>query len=196
MRKIFWSSHTVVGLFTICFGLIIGFLVNDFPLIQFDNKMKLYEILNLFLTISIAIIIPFVIKKTIDDNRAIKSFLSDEIKETLKELKAINDFIKSCYHNSTITRGDKDSIIRKFNELEIQINALNQQLEISFKSESSNLLKELKEIYFIYDRYVTGDELMCDSYQKLDDSFYRDYKTHYNKLHLHLKKLIHKIHNF
>lgn len=194
IKKIFWSSYTVVGALMLMFGLVFGVLLTDFPKIEFDNKLKVYEVFNLLLTLSIAISIPFIVKKTIDDKRAIKAFLTEEVKETLKCLAKIRDTIKTSYYDGSISRDQKDLIIKDFNSLEIQINSLNEQLEVSFKSQSSKMISEIKTSYFEYDGFVTGDDLMCETYNKIDAGFYRDHKTHYNKLELSLKKAIHKIH--
>jgi hypothetical protein len=177
-------------------GLIIGFLLTDFPKIEFDNKLKVYEVFNLLLTLGIAISVPFIVKKTIDDKRAIKAFLTEEVKETLKCLSKIRELIKTCYYEGAISRDNKDTIIKDFNALEIQINSLNEQLEVSFKSQSSKMINEIKSAYFEYDGFVTGDDLMCETYEKIDAGFYRDHKTNYNRLELSLKKAIHRIHCF
>lgn len=194
IRKIFWSKYTVVGAVALLLGLLIGFLLTDFPLIEFDNKLKVYEVFNLFLTLSIAISIPFIVKKSIDDKRAIKAFLSDEVKSVINNLSQIKDLFVKCNTNGSITRDDKDELIRLFNNLEIQINSLNEQLDISFKAQSKSMINEIKEEYFSYDRFVTNDDLMCESYNVIDAGFYRDHKAHYCKLEVKLKKAIHKIH--
>jgi hypothetical protein len=196
IRKIFWSKYTVVGAITLLMGLIIGFLLSDFPLIVFDNKLKVYEVFNLFLTLSIAISIPFIVKKSIDDKRAIKALLSEEVKSVINNLSLIKDLIVKCNINGTITREDKDDIIRLFNNLELQINSLNEQLDISFKTQSKNMINEIKEEYFTYDRFVTNDDLMCETCNAIDAGFYREHKAQYSRLEVKLKKAIHKINFF
>ncbi|MHB8260381.1 MAG: hypothetical protein ACYDCN_15870 [Bacteroidia bacterium] len=196
LKIIFCSSYTVVGIFMLIIGLVIGFLFIDFPKIEFDNHMRLYEICNLVLTLGIAISIPFIVKKSIDDKRAIKTFLTDEVKETLKYLVKSKELINNCYVNGALTKQNKDTIIIDFDNLGLQINSLKEQFEISFKPESQTLMAELTETYLNYHRFVTGDELMREAYDKIDIGFNRDYKTHYNKLELQLKRLIHKFHCF
>ncbi len=190
IRKIFWSKYSIIGVFTLILGLIIGILITDFPYIEFDRKLEIYEILNLLITISIAISIPFIVKKSIDDKRAIKAFLSEEIKSSLVHLSKIKELIVSCYIAKAITRNDKDDIIRLFNNLEMQINSLSEQLNVSFKTQSNQMIKDIKEEYFAYDGFVTNDDLMCESYTIIDSGFYRDQKVSYCKLELKLKKPI------
>lgn len=55
------------------------------------------------------------------------------------------------------------------------------------------MISEIKEEYFLYDRFVTNDDLMCESYKVIDAVFYRGHKAHYCKLELKLKKAIHNI---
>ncbi len=196
IKKVFGSSYTVVGLIMLLFGLIIGFLITDFPKIEFDPKLKIYEVFNLFLTLCIAISIPFIVKKTIDDQRAIKTFLGEEVKETIKCAVKIKTLISTCYYGGAITGSNKDELIKLMDELGIQIGALSEQLEISFPNESKKIVKDIKELYFNYDKYVTGDVLMGQNYNTVDAGFYRDHKTGYNKMEMNLKKAIHKIHCF
>ncbi|HKC69372.1 MAG TPA: hypothetical protein VKG26_14150 [Bacteroidia bacterium] len=196
LKTIFYSSYTVVGIIMLMLGLAIGFLLTDFPKIEFDNHLRLYEVINFFLTLCIAISIPFIVKKSIDDKRAIKNFLTEEVKEALKYLTKTKELINTCYSNGAITRQNKDTIIIDFDNLGLKINSLGEQLEISFKNESKTIMEELKETYLLYHRFVTGDELMREGYDKIDLGFNRDYKSHYNKLELQLKKLIHKFHCF
>ena len=193
IRKIFWSKYTVVGVIALVLGLIIGILLKDFPYLEFDRKLKVYEICNLFVTISIAISIPFIVKKSIDDKRAIKAFLSEELKSSITHLAKIKELIVKCHTAKVITRNDKDEIIRLFNNLEIQINSLSEQLNVSFKSQSTQMVKDIKEEYFAYDRFVTNDNLMCEAYSVIDAGFYRDHRASYCKLELKLKKAIHQI---
>lgn len=196
IKRFFRSFFLTIALLCLLFGLIMGVLIHDFPFIEFDNKLKIYEVLNLFITIAIAISIPFFVKKAVDDKRAIKSYLTEEAKDTIERLKDIKDLIRSCNSKGSISRSNKDELIRLFNNLEMQITSLCEQLEISFKTESLSVIKEIKEHYFLYDQFVTNDELMSEKYKKIDDGFYRDHKSQYSKIELELKKSIHKIHRF
>jgi len=193
IRKIFWSKYTVVGVLMLLLGLIVGFLSSDFPLIEFENKLKIYEVFNLFLTLLIAVSIPFIVKKSIDDKRAIKAFLSEEVKSVINNLSQIKELFVNCNTCGAITRDNKDDLIRLFNNLEIQINSLEEQLDVSFKAQSKSMIKEIKEEYFTYDRFVTNDDLMCETYDAIDAGFYREHKAKYCKLETKLKQAIHKI---
>jgi hypothetical protein len=194
IKRVFWSSYTIVGILMLILGLIIGFAYEDFPLIAFDNKVRIFEVLNLLLTLCIAISIPFIVKKTIDDKRAVKAFLTEEVKETLSALCKIRDVIKDAYIQGTISRDQKDILLRDFNSLELKLNSLNEQLEVSFKSESVKMIGGLKEAYFQYDGFVTGDDLMCETYDKIDAGFFREHKSLFYRLELQLKKAIQEIH--
>jgi len=49
------------------------------------------------------------------------------------------------------------------------------------------MIKDINEENFAYDRFVTNDNLMCESYIVMDEGFYRDHKAKYCGLKLKLK---------
>lgn len=193
LRRIFWNKITFFAIVTGTLGFVIGILLKDFPLIKFEPSLKLYEVLNLILTFTIAISIPFLVKKGIDDKRGSKSFIIDEVKSALKNADKIRALIQECYYKKTIERKDKDLLIEYFNDLEIQIGSIEEQLSISFPRVSEKLAKNLKEIYFNYDSFVTGDTLMTEHYSVIDNEFFRLYKGHHSKMETGLKNAVHKV---
>ena len=63
-----------------------------------DNTINTLSFVSLLVTVSIAIFVPFLIKKAIDDNKGIKTLIIDEVKEIIclveKNHKIISDQIK------------------------------------------------------------------------------------------------------
>jgi len=175
-------------------GLCIGLLWKDLPLIKFNPELKLYEIANLLLTLTIGITIPLLVKKWIEDNRSIKTSLVDEIKNIISTLGKIKAIITSGHNDASISKENKDEINYLFHETELQINSLNEQLKIAFKSESKKIMEDLKKNYHSYKDYLTDGELMISSFIKVDDRFYREHNTESAKIETHLKTVIHQIH--
>lgn len=177
-------------------GLFIGIIWKDLPLVKFNPEIKIYEVVNLLLTLSIGISIPLLVKKWIEDNRSIKGSLVDEIKCIILILDKIKTIITTCHSSSVITKEQKDEINYLFHKSELQINSLNEQLKISFEPECPKLMEKLKEKYHAYKDYLTGGELMLSSFNKIDDRFYREHNTEISKIETHLKTVIHQIHKF
>lgn len=185
----------IVGIFVwsvTCIG--IGIIWSDVPHIRFNNEIKIYEVLNIAITISIGISIPLLVKKWIDDYRPIKSMIIDEIKETLLSLKEINTIISDCHKSDEIKQSHKDQINYVFHKSELQIESLKEQITVSFKTQSSAIIKDLKESHNKYKDYLTDGELMLSSFNKVEVRFFREHNTEFSKIERYLKTLIHRIH--
>jgi hypothetical protein len=176
----------------ICVGF--GVIWSDVPHVRFNNEIKIYEVLNIAITISIGISIPLLVKKWIDDYRPIKSMIIDEIKETLLSLKEINTIISDCHKSDEIKQSHKDQINYIFHKSELQIESLKEQITVSFKAQSSAIIKDLKESHNKYKDYLTDGELMLSSFNKVEVRFFREHNTEFSKIERYLKTLIHRIH--
>ena len=146
MKLISKIPYWVIILVSLLIGLTCGLLWTDIPYIKFNNELKLYEVLNLLLTLSLAILIPFLIKKLIDDNRSIKSFLVDEVKSIISTLSKIESIISTSHTIGNLTQANKDEIIFLFHKTELQMNSLFQQLQLSFPSFSNDIMLSLIHI--------------------------------------------------
>lgn len=177
-------------------GIITGRIVKDFPYIKWDNKVDFVSALGLLVTISISIMIPFFVKKIIDDKRGIKSFLVEEVKDLIKITSSIRDVISNAYSISKFEASEKDKIIYTFHLAELKIESIAKQLEISFESQSPNVIKKLKEALSVYKRYLTDGEMMISTFNKIDDHFYRENSNEYSKIETNFKTVIHSIHKF
>lgn len=193
------KSKLILGVILVAifaFGLAIGLIWKDIPLIKFNPELKIYEVANLFLTLAIGITIPLLVKKWIEDNRSVKSTLVEEIKNIICTLDKIKTLISNCHSCSSITKEQKDEINYLFHKSELQINSLNEQLKISFDSQGKKIIEKLKENYHAYKDYLTGGELMLSSFVKVDDRFFREHNTEQSKIETYLKTVIHQIHKF
>ncbi len=175
-------------------GIAIGLVWEDLPYVKFNPELKLSEVANFILTLTLGLVIPFMVKKWIEDNRAVKSALVDEIKNIIYTLNKIKSLIDTCHNSNNISKEQKDDINFYFHESELQINSFEQQLKISFPNECNSITQNLKSNYFQYKDYLTGGELMLSSFERIDSRFYREHKNELFKIETHLKTLIHKIH--
>jgi hypothetical protein len=175
-------------------GIICGHLWKDLPVLKFNNEVKLYEVLNLLLTLSIGIIIPLLVKKWIDDNRSIKSCLVDEVKNVISTLNKINLIISTCHNKCVFTKENRDEIVFLFHSAELQMTSFDEQLQLSFPSQSKDIMGKLKDKYYKYERFLTGGDMMLSTFEKIDNRFYREQSTEHSQIETHLKTIIHLIH--
>lgn len=191
------KSKIIVGvIISVAFaiGLTLGLIWKDIPNIKFNNELKIFEVANFLLTLTLGIAIPLLVKKWIEDNRSIKSSLVEEVKNIIGTLDKVKSLIGSCHSCLKITKEQKDEINYLFHRSELQISSLNEQLKISFEPHSIKMMEKLKDKYHNYKDYLTGGELMLSSFDKVDDRFYREHNTEHAKIETHLKTVIHQIH--
>lgn len=175
-------------------GLTLGLIWKDLPYVKFNNEIKLYEVANFLLTLTIGITIPLLVKKWIEDNRSVKSCLVEEIKNIIATIDNIKSIITTCHSSAKITKEQKDEINYLFHKSELQINSFDEQLKISFQSQCKRIMDKIKEKYHGYKDYLTGGELMLSSFDKIDDRFLREHNTEQSKIETYLKTVIHQIH--
>ncbi len=184
--------------------LVLGFMVGisfsklyaNIGFLEFDGKVNIVSAAGLFVSTCIAIGIPFFLKKFIDDNRYIKSFLATEILSLIETLCEIKTVFSLCYDCGKITPEDKIKIGYIIYTAELQINSISEQVKISFNKRAKKHISELKEHYFIYNEGLTGGVLMTPEFTTVDDNFRKNHDTELNTFVTHLKNLVHMIHKF
>jgi len=192
-----WLNNTSFGLVLFGFmflSFLIGVGLNDFPLLKFDPNIKLYEILTLFLALSI----PFFVKKWIEDKRAIKSSIIDEVKEIGKTISDIQTVlgVTSNSEDTSFSLALSDTINRKFHVCELQIQSLKEQLDTSFKISGRNLADEIFREYVAYKNFLTGEEVTLNENLTVTTTFLVENYTRSSIFERKLKVAIHEIHKF
>ncbi len=188
-----YLNFILIGLLFI-FGFILGIVFNDFPFLQLDSKVRLFEPLTFLLTASIGLLIPFFIKRWIEDSRQIKNNLIDELKETLREVSIIKNKVSFCYHTKSIKQRDKQEINILFEESDLKINCLKQQFIESFDIETKTIREEINSAYLDYWKLTTGAELMSSKFKTINENFYSRHNNCFSKFELKIKQAINKIH--
>ncbi len=175
------------------FGLVIGIVYKDIPIIKFNTEVKLFEPLNFLLTATIGLLIPFFIKRWIDDSRQVKNNLIEELKDSLREVGIIKDKIKFCYYNKTISQSDKQEINVLFEQADLRINCLEQQFIESYDIETKSIRAEIKEDYLNYWKLTTSAELMSTKFKSVNENFYSRHNECYAKFETRVKQVINKV---
>lgn len=175
-------------------GISIGFCIKNWPFIAFNKEIKIYEVLNLLLTASIGIFLPFFVKRWIEDNRQVKNNLIEELKSTLRDTECIKDKVKFCHSRNSISDADKDEINFLFDQSDIKFNCLCELFISTYDNETRLIRSELKDIYFAYWKFVTGGELMKSKFINISEDFYRRHNEVYSKFEIKIKQSINKVH--
>lgn len=174
-------------------GFVLGVLVNDIPLLQLDTKVRFFEPLSFLLTAIIGILIPFFIKRWIDDSRQVKNHLVEELKDTLKEITTIKEKVKSCYYKKSITPSEKNEINALFEQADLKINCLEEQLSESFNKETSKLREDIKSDYISYWKLMTGSEIMSSKFKIITEVFFKQHNESFLHIETKIKQGITKI---
>jgi hypothetical protein len=175
------------------FGLVIGIVFKDIPKITFNTEVKLFEPLTFLLTASIGLLIPFFIKRWIDDSRQVKNNLIEELKDTLREVGIIKDKLKFCYHNKAISQSDKQEINVLFEQADLKVNCLEQQFIESYDIDTKTIRTEIKEDYMNYWKLTTSAELMSNKFKSVNENFYSRHNECYAKFETRVKQAISKV---
>lgn len=182
----------LLGIIVLAIGLCLGIFVKNIPVVVFKNEIDLFSALTFIVTLGIGVIYPFLIKKWIDDNKSIKSYLVQEVEVLEGILKKNENVINECYENKKIDTRDRDSVNFNLFKADLQIESIENQFKISFPNKSK-LISKMKECNESYYHFLTGGNFMVSDFQ-IDSRFYKEHQTQLNKLIMGLKEIIHKIH--
>lgn len=183
----------LIALLILCFGIVIGIIINDIPLFKLNPEIKVFEPLTFILTATIGVLIPFFIKRWIDDSRQIKNNLIDELKSTLKEYEIIKDKIRFCYNNKTISKSDKDEVNVLFEQADLRYNCLKQQMIEAFDKETKCIRDEIHNGCIDYWKHTTSAEMMSSKFKVVSETFYRQHNEIFLKFETIIKKAIIKV---
>jgi hypothetical protein len=178
------------------FGFILGIVFKDIPNIKFNTEVKLFEPLSFLLTAAIGLLIPFFIKRWIEDSRQVKNNIIEEIKDTLREVAIIKDKLKFCYMNRSIGQSDKQEINVLFEQADLKINCLEQLLIESFETETIIIREEMKTAYLNYWKLTTSAEIMSNKFKIVSENFYGRHNDCFAIFETKLKQAINKVHRF
>ncbi|HEY8885883.1 MAG TPA: hypothetical protein VIM31_00055 [Candidatus Microsaccharimonas sp.] len=108
-----------------CVGFVVGLLVNDFPNVEFDNKVGLSALISAFSLIAAIFIIPVIIQRKYSTLDNVNRITSAEAENIYKLLDDVYEKYKSTYlKNKVVANGDRMEIVFKFRQLNNLINPL------------------------------------------------------------------------
>lgn len=170
--------------------------INNYTAVTLDNEVNVLDVLSLLITIGIAVFVPSLIKKAIDDRKDVKMLLIDEVKELINLVKLPHQVVQDLYSkNETIAQSARDNIVNLFHDAELKNDSIREQIEVSFRNHSTTT-KEITNLLLEYKAFLTGGVLMSSKYVSIDFEFYRQDKTAFANFEKGLKKVMHEIHKF
>lgn len=189
------NNKTQIAIICIIFfvGFILGVILNDIPHFTLDKEIQIFPIINSLITILLALSIPFWITKQLDDNKGIKSFLTDEVSLVSNELEKIKVKLEQCYKTGTLTKEDRQEINLLFEQLDKRIDIITKQLEFSYSNKSKEDRTELKIANSVFWKSITAGELMSSKFRKITPQFWKMSMESYYKYEFEIKMLAHKI---
>jgi hypothetical protein len=184
----------ILLLLALVIAFFMGTVYNDVPILKLNPEVRIFEPLSFLLTATIGLLIPFFIKRWIDDSRQVKNNLIEELKETLREVVVIKDKFKFCYQNNAIAQNDKQEIIVMFEQADQRITCLEQQFIESFDQETKLIRAEIRNEYMAYWKLATGAEMMSTTFTVVNENYYRRQSELFTKFETKIKQAINKVH--
>ncbi len=170
--------------------------VGKLGVFKIDNTINILSFVSLLVTICIAIFVPFLIKKVIDDNRGIKSILIEEIKSLICIIEQNHKIIADLFSDGvSIANEHRDKTRENFFDAELKLDSIRSQLEISYPFKKT-FFKKIFDHSIMYKQFLTDSKFMMSSYTQVDYDFYREDKNAFAKFQKSLMTQIHEIHKF
>ena len=177
-------------LLSLLLGLIVGVIIDDFPRLTLDTNIRIFEPLSFCLTIAVGIIIPFIFKSIIDDNRQIKSYLIDEIRSFSISVEDIPDKINEYYFQKTISPDEKDRINALFEKMDLKLGTLINCISYFYKNQTKECIQQLKDSYLDYWKFLTGSEIMTQETTSITSAMFKKNVEMHNDFEKKIKDLI------
>jgi hypothetical protein len=184
----------LLGVAILAFAFTIGHIIDDIPILQLNPEVRAFEPLTFLLTLIIGLLIPFFIKRWIDDSRQVKNNLIDELKDSLFEVLQIREKIKVCFTERSISAQTKQDINIMFEQSDFKINCLEVLLTESFDKETKEIRDGIKACYLDYWKLLTGAEVMSNDFVNVNENFYNRQNISFSKFEMEIKKAVYKIH--
>jgi hypothetical protein len=150
----------------------------------------LIEGASLCATIAIGIVVPFLLKRWIDDSKSAKGYVIGELREFLQDIGEISELTKNIFYNGKITPAEKTRINTSFETTDIKYNNLSNELKDFYDKETKELRDKLYQSYIDYWKFLTGSEIMSENFKCIDEKFYKQATTLYLNVETKIKDII------
>lgn len=181
---------SVSAILLLAIGVLLGIFIDDFPILTLDPSVGLLDAASLCVTIAIGIVVPFLLKKWIDDSKSAKGYVIGELREFLQDISEISELTKNIYYNGKITPAEKTRISTSFETTDIKYTNLSNELKDFYDKETKDLRDKLYQSYIDYWKYLTGSEIMSENFKCVDEKFYKQATALYLNVETKIKDII------
>lgn len=156
----------LLGFVIFVVGILIGCLLSENKFIIIDNKIRISEIFGWFVTIFIGFYIGFKLKNKAENQKAIKTYLCNDLNDVVQILKELNSYF---YSKKDLRKFEDLEILEmnaKMNFIDKKISSFSKLLETS-KVFSITSIEEIRTIFIAkqieLNDFITGDNVYLDT---------------------------------
>ena len=189
------SISIIAAILCLIFGILLGVVIKDFPVLKLNPTIAILDAASLCVTIAIGILVPFLLKRWIDDSRSARGYLVEELREFLHDVSEIYELTKDYFFTGIITPENKTRINTTFETIDLKLSNLSHELEDFYDNETKPLRDSLKEKYMDYWKCMTGSKIMSDKFKSIDESFYKEATALYLQVETKIKDIIRLMYN-
>ena len=189
------SISIIAAILCLIFGILLGIVIKDFPVLKLDPTIAILDAASLCVTIAIGILVPFLLKRWIDDSRSARGYLVEELREFLHDVSEIYELTKDYFFSGKIIPENKTRINTTFETIDLKLSNLSHELEDFYDKETKPLRDSLKEKYMDYWKCMTGSKIMSDKFKSIDESFYKEATELYLQVETKIKDIIRLMYN-
>ncbi len=171
-------------------GIFLGIAIQSNCSIDIDNKVRYSELINWFFTIIIGIWVGYFLKNQFENNKSIKSFLLDDLKNILSELQAFNSSFTLLKNQDSFEESTRQEINSKLNLIDKKILVFSTFLEENFKKQHKEIEDRLIRQFNDLNRCVTGDDLYSS---KIPTNYFDNITAQSSKFETEIKRILSKI---
>lgn len=140
-------------------GVIIGIIIQSKVPIVIDEKIRYSELLNWITTIIIGIIIGFYFKNQFENNKIIKNYLLEDLKNISAQLILLKSYCHDLRSLTSLTEDQRKEIISRINILDKKIKVFLDLLKDCNSTKYSTVNESLINSFNSLNRVLTNDGL-------------------------------------
>lgn len=137
LDKLKWSK--IKNIVLVIIGVLLGFLFCNYAFFEFEDKINLVDLANLFVTVVVALFLSVYIQDKQNKSQKEKDFLINEINE-------LNVFVKEIKVYSTRNNYPFESIKTTFKDFNIQVNFISEVIPENAKHDHENISHIFKSL--------------------------------------------------
>jgi hypothetical protein len=161
--------------------------------LSLDLEIRPIEVVTLSVTVGIALLVGYYLTNQINDLRAEKDLLIDDVRNVLRVLKSCRDTLNSCYDEGKIGPKSKTIILSHFHRLINGIDEIEAALGMSQCSSLPRDVASIKGAYLRYKMAATGGSFPSKPYSHSSIS---DQEQACHALNAELQSLVFKINKY